>query len=151
MPSTKRKRASRRTHAASEVHVCPNPSCQKVLSTPQGLTNHFLHYTTCGNIHSSIVAHLANANLEGNEGVGGAVVPSTASVVFAADPCADSDIDDENVLFDFVEDYPENEVMPAIDNTAEGPPAFAALGAHGVFTGVRVLGFRCSRILRKTK
>ena len=108
--------------------------------SPQGLTNHFLHYTTCANIHASIVTHLAGANQEGNDGVGGAVVPSTASVIVAADPCADSDSDDENALFDFVEDYPANEVMPAIENTAEAAPAVAALGAQGVFAGVRVLG-----------
>ena len=140
MPSTKRKRAARKTQRTSEVHVCPNPRCQKVVLSPQGLTNHFLHYTTCANINALVVAHLAYANQEGNDQVGGVVVPSTASVVAAADPCADSDSDDENALFNFVGDYPTNEVMPAVENTAEEAPAVAALGAQGVFAGVRVLG-----------
>jgi hypothetical protein len=133
MQSTKRKWKPRNRPDASRPHVCPNPLCQKVLSSPQGLTNHFLHFTTCSNINDSVVALLASAAREVLDHD-----PETALAVATVDPCADSDSDnDVNVPFDFMADYPENEAAFGLEVPVV--PADAIVAAQGVFAGVRVV------------
>ena len=93
--------------------VCPNPLCKRVLPSPQGLTNHFLHFSTCAEVNTSVDAILAAAEQTAMD-----IAAAAALAEVDVNPCdaSASDDDAENTRFDFIADYPENDPIVAPDN-----------------------------------
>jgi hypothetical protein len=106
------------------VYVCPNPLCKEVLSSQSGLTNHFLHFATCDNVNTSVVAFLEDSQQDdADRGT------SLAGATSELDPCVHSDSEEApEYRFDFVENYPETAHEEANARLAD-PGNFAA-GIH---------------------
>ena len=121
MPPKKQKRGP------AVAYVCPNPLCQRGFRSQSGLTNHFLHFTTCGDANTSVGAQQADTDRETSE----------------PDPCFHSDSEEAtDYRFDFVEDYPENEAEPDVaadHDIINQDDANARLADHGNFAGVHVV------------
>jgi hypothetical protein len=122
MPPKKRERGGlspRVTMGGSRrapAYVCPNPLCKQVLPSQSGLTNHFLHFTTCGNVNTSVLAILEDAQQADTDRE-----TSLAQATSELDPCVHSNSEEEatDYRFDFVEDYPENEAEPDVVDDQE--------------------------------
>jgi hypothetical protein len=92
------------------AYACPNPLCKEVLPSQSGLTNHFLHFTTCGNVNTSVIAILEEAQQADTERE-----TSLARATSELDPCIHSDSEEAtDYRFDFVEEYLENEADPDV-------------------------------------
>ena len=118
-----KKRKARPTSTTLRVFICPNPLCLKTFTKPQGLTNHFLHYSACNEL-----------NVAGLNALAGKVAGQSAF----SDPCVDSDGDDMTApsgRFDFVAEYPDNADASVVSTIAAQQVAVA----NGAFTNVAVV------------
>jgi hypothetical protein len=141
MQPKKRKRGGRSLCGAmgrarrAPAHVCPDPLCKEVLPSQSGLTNHFLHFTTCGNVNTSVLAILEDSQQADTD--------REASLALATSElnpwCVHSDSEEATVYrFDFVENYLENEAEPEV--VAAHEEANARLADHGNFAdGIHVV------------
>jgi hypothetical protein len=137
MPPKKQKRGSRSRARCRPAYVCPNPLCQEVLPSQSGLTNHFLHFTTCSQVNTSVLSILETAHQAGiDRGT------STDTVAVDIDPCTHSDSDDEaKALFNFDADYLENEAEIGVaDMAAEDNAALVVDGLFGMPVVARQAG-----------
>ena len=117
MPVPKKRKTG---YGLTAPHLCPNQLCHRKFTSKQGMTNHFQHYSQCSEI--------AGSGFENSQ-------PATATTL--ADPCVDTDSDDDaDAPFDFEAEYPENAV-----DAAAGPalPDQAALAAQGIFGNAHVV------------
>jgi hypothetical protein len=93
MPPPKRERGGRSLCGAmgrarrAPAYVCPNPLCKEVLPASQsGLTNHFLHFTTCSNVNPSVLSILQDTQKANTDRE-----TSLARAASELDPCVHSD------------------------------------------------------------
>lgn len=108
MPTTKKRKQGPDT---ANAYICPNPLCHRTFTTQQGRTNHFQHYSQCSAMALSILAR------------------PTASAAKMADPCVDTDSEEnDDMAFDFDAAYPDEGVDATAGPAAEAPIAVVAAG-----------------------